>query len=286
MIAFEQDAMDLSLEHTKEQYTWIWRLNVKYLCGQCFMWTTFGKSKFLLGDFRILNDSRWAGRYGSLIGTYQRTAYLNLAAECEVFARAVMYVDNFRKIKISLGDFRMRHDSPWAGGYGSFVGTYLSTAYLNLGAECELFARAVVYVNNFWEIKNSLGDFRILHDSPWEEEHGSVVGIYQSTAYLTLVAECEVFAWVLTLKVSCKCEMVFCHSVNLWPKNRVRKWKNPVVDEARFLNFKFGANVTFRGVVQDGFVHMTSSSTDADQSSFKLTPHNKYFALIYKHLEI
>ena len=73
----------------------------------------------------------------------------------------------------------------------------------------------MVYVNNFWEIKISLGDFRILHDSPWEEEHGSVVGIYQSTAYLTLVAECEVFAWVLTLKVSCKCEMVFCQSLAL-----------------------------------------------------------------------
>ena len=38
-------------------------------------------------------------RYGSLVGTYQRTAYLNLVAKCEVFARAVMYVDNFRKIK-------------------------------------------------------------------------------------------------------------------------------------------------------------------------------------------
>ena len=54
MIAFEQDAMDLSLEHTKEQYTWIWRLNVKYLCGQCFMWTTFGKSKFLWAIFESL----------------------------------------------------------------------------------------------------------------------------------------------------------------------------------------------------------------------------------------
>ena len=133
----------------------------------------------------------------------------------------------------------MRHDSPWAGGYGSFVGTYLSTAYLNLGAECELFARAVVYVNNFWEIKISLGDFRILHDSPWEEEHGSVVGIYQSTAYLTLVAECEVFAcnWVLTLKVSCKCEMVFCQSLALeWNDqfSRTRKRSpNPNIVDGR-----------------------------------------------------
>ena len=160
-----------------------------------------------------------------------------MAAECEVLVRAVFYVDNFWKIKISLGDFRMRHDSPWAGGYGSFVGTYLSTAYLNLGAECELFARAVVYVNNFWEIKISLGDFRILHDSPWEEEHGSVVGIYQSTAYLTLVAECEVFAWVLTLKVSCKCEMVFCQSLALeWNDqfSRTRKRSpNPNIVDGR-----------------------------------------------------
>ena len=131
----------------------------------------------------------------------------------------------------------MCHDSPWAAGYGSFVGTYLSTAYLNLGAECELFARAVVYVNNFWEIKFFWGDFRILHDSPWEEEHGSVVGIYQSTAYLTLVAECEVFAWVLTLKVSCKCEMVFCQSLALeWNDqfSRTRKRSpNPNIVDGR-----------------------------------------------------
>ena len=75
------------------------------------------------------------------------------------------------------------------------------------------------------------------------------------------------------------------HSVNLRPKNRVRKWKNPVVDEARFLNFWSQRHIPkCIFTVQDWFVHMTSSSTDADQSSFKLTPHN--FALIYKHLEI
>ena len=145
--------------------------------------------------------------------------YLNLVAECEVVVQAVFYhnLDNFWKIKISLGDFQILHDSPWAGCYGCFVGTYLSTAYLNLVADCELFARAVVNVINFWEIKIPLGDFWILHDSPWAEEHGSVVGIYQSTAYFTLVAdhECEAFAWVLTLKVSCKCEMVFCQSLAL-----------------------------------------------------------------------
>ena len=132
MIAFEQDAMDLSLEHTKEQYTWIWWLNVKYLQVRAVFYVdNFWKIKISLGDVRILNDSRWAGRYGSFVGTYQRTAYLNLVAECEVFAWAVMYVDNIRKIKISLGNFRMRHDSPWAGGYGSFVGTY-SVSYTHL----------------------------------------------------------------------------------------------------------------------------------------------------------
>ena len=49
MTAFEQDAMDLSLEHTKPQHTRIWLLNVKNLLGQCFMWTTLGNDyqKFL-----------------------------------------------------------------------------------------------------------------------------------------------------------------------------------------------------------------------------------------------
>ena len=50
------------------------------------------------------------------------------------------------------------------------------------------------------------------------------------------------------------------HSVNLRPKNRVRKWKNPVVEEARFLNFwsqRHIPNCIF--TVQDWFVHMTSS---------------------------
>ena len=60
---------------------------------------------------------------------------------------------------------------------GSSVGSYLSTAYLNLGAECELFALAVVYVDNFWLIKISLGDFRI-----------------HTKAYLNIVAECALFS--------------------------------------------------------------------------------------------
>ena len=51
MTALEQDAMDLSLEHTKPQHTRIWLLNVKYLLGQCFMWKTLGLLKISLGDF-------------------------------------------------------------------------------------------------------------------------------------------------------------------------------------------------------------------------------------------
>ena len=49
MTALEQDVMDLLLEHTKPQHTRIWLLNVKYLLGQCFMWTTLGNDyqKFL-----------------------------------------------------------------------------------------------------------------------------------------------------------------------------------------------------------------------------------------------
>ena len=51
MAALEQDAMDLSLEHTKPQHTRIWLLNVKYLLGQCCMWKTLGLLKISLGDF-------------------------------------------------------------------------------------------------------------------------------------------------------------------------------------------------------------------------------------------
>ena len=39
-----------------------------------------------------------------------------------------------------------------------------------------------------------------------------------------------------TLAIAKK-KWIIIHSVNLRPKNRVRKWKNPVVDEARFLDF-------------------------------------------------
>ena len=52
MILFKQGAVDLSLEHTKVQHTWIWWLNVKYLLGQFFVGTTFGKSKFLWVIFK------------------------------------------------------------------------------------------------------------------------------------------------------------------------------------------------------------------------------------------
>ena len=43
---FEQDAMNISLEHFKEQHTGIWCLLVKYLLWQCAMWTTFGKHNY------------------------------------------------------------------------------------------------------------------------------------------------------------------------------------------------------------------------------------------------
>ena len=57
MTALEQDAIDLSLEHTKLQHTRIWLLNVKYLLGQCFMWKTLGLLKISLGDFWIFHNT-------------------------------------------------------------------------------------------------------------------------------------------------------------------------------------------------------------------------------------
>ena len=51
VMAFAQDAIDLSLEYTKAQHTWFWWWNSKYLLGQSALWTTFGKSKFLWAIF-------------------------------------------------------------------------------------------------------------------------------------------------------------------------------------------------------------------------------------------
>ena len=56
-----------------------------------FMWTTFGRSKFLFGQFS--NSSQYfkilialellAGQQGSVIGKYDNTAYLNLQLVAE-----------------------------------------------------------------------------------------------------------------------------------------------------------------------------------------------------------
>ena len=60
-------------------------------------------------------------------------------AECEIFARAVFFVD-----------YSLQY----------------TKANMNLVSECGIFVWSVFYVDNFWEIKISLGDFQIVHDSP------------------------------------------------------------------------------------------------------------------------
>ena len=55
MILFKQGAVDLSLEHTKVQHTWIWWLNVKYLRGQCSCGQLLGNQNF----FGRLSNSSW-----------------------------------------------------------------------------------------------------------------------------------------------------------------------------------------------------------------------------------
>ena len=129
-------------------------------------------------------------------------------------------VDNFRKIKIPLGNFQILHDSSWAGHSGIFYWDILKLIILEFYSwMCIILSSSVYnYENNFWEIKFSLGNFRLVHDSPWAGQYGLVIAIYWSTAYLTLVAGCEVYAWVLTFKVSYKCTMVFCQSLawNEW----------------------------------------------------------------------
>jgi len=67
MILFEQHAVDLSLEHTKAQHTWIWWPNVWYLLGQSALWITFGKSNFFLRlsdrAWQPLSRTRWIFRW-------------------------------------------------------------------------------------------------------------------------------------------------------------------------------------------------------------------------------
>ena len=141
----------------------------------------FWKIKFSLGDFWRVHDTLWAGRCGSFVGAYQGTTYLNLVAECVIFARTVCFVDNFLGNQISFCDCRTGHDSPWAGRDGSFVGTYQTTTYSNLVAECEISARAVFYVENFGIIKNFFGWFLNISQYPWAQNCGSIIGICQSS---------------------------------------------------------------------------------------------------------
>ena len=83
--------------------------------------------------------------------------------------------------QISFCDCRTGHDSPWAGRDGSFVGTYQTTTYSNLVAECEISARAVFYVENFGIIKNFFGWFLNISQYPWAQNCGSIIGICQSS---------------------------------------------------------------------------------------------------------
>ena len=73
-----------------------------------------------------------------------------------------------------------------------------------------------------------------------------------------------------------------CKSSAEKPGPKVEKPGSRRSEVSEFLEPTSHSEVYFHG---PGLVrHMTSSCTDADQSSFKLIPHN--FALIYKHLEI
>ena len=86
---------------------------MKYLLGQYCMWTTFGKSNFFLAifeEFMILFEQDAVDLSLEHTYTYQATTYLNLVAECVIFAWTVCFVDNCWEIKISLGDFRRVHD--------------------------------------------------------------------------------------------------------------------------------------------------------------------------------
>ena len=57
-----------------ETYQYITYLDLVAKCEvfsrELFYVTNFWKIKISLGDFQILDDSLWAGRYGSLVGTY------------------------------------------------------------------------------------------------------------------------------------------------------------------------------------------------------------------------
>ena len=65
-----------------------------------------------------------------------------------------------------------------------FVGTYQTTTYSNLVAECEIFAQAVFYVSRqLWEmiIKNCFRWFLNSSQYPWAQNCGYIIGTCQSS---------------------------------------------------------------------------------------------------------
>ena len=168
MIDLEQDAIDLSLEHIKAQHTWLrWlRVNSKYLLGQYCMWTTFGNQiffgQFLKSLWYSLSRTLWIFRW-----SIPRHNILEFGGRmCNICLDSLL-CGQLLGNQISFCDCWTGHDSLWAGRDGSFIGTYQTTTYSNLVAECEISARAVFYVDNFgkWLSKISLGDFWIFHNT-------------------------------------------------------------------------------------------------------------------------
>ena len=76
-------------------------------------------------------------------------------------------MDNFGEIKISLGDFEeFMIDLEQDAIDLSLEHIKAQHIYLTWVAACEVFARTVMYVDNFWKIKFSLRDFRRVLDRP------------------------------------------------------------------------------------------------------------------------
>ena len=88
MILFdhEQNAVDLSSEHTNAQHTWIWWPNVYTICLESLLCGQLLANQISFCDCRTGHFSPWAGCDGSFIGTYKTTTHSYLVAECEISA--------------------------------------------------------------------------------------------------------------------------------------------------------------------------------------------------------
>ena len=150
-----QAAIDTSLEHTKEQHTWIWELIVKNLLGQYSICIFLGKWKFLwaIFEYGVIALEPDALELSLEYIKEQHTWIWELIVKNLLGQYFYVYIS--WEMKISLGDFWIRCDSPWTRRYGAFFGMYQRTTYLNLGADrlSEEFAWTVFYVDIFlWNL--------------------------------------------------------------------------------------------------------------------------------------